>query len=223
MKTLSDSDVLSGVAEFDRDFFDPEQRFKALGEGALGGKAAGLALAQAILGARFDARPFRRVEISIPSLTTLRSGVFEEFVRRNDLDALLDSGEDDEAIARAVQHAELPVTILGDVRALIEQVHTPLAIRSSSLLEDALGQPFAGVYQTKMIPNNQLNADERFRRLTEAIKFVYASVFFREARAYLAATGRTERRDSMAVVIEEVLGPVASGRDGAQERAHHFF
>ncbi len=205
MKTLTDDAILAALAPFDREFFDPEQRFKVIGDGGLGGKASGLALAQAVLATRFDHSNYRRVEVSIPSLTVLRTDVFEDFVRRNDLDQL-DPALPDDAIARAVLRAGLPTAILGDLRALVEQVHTPLAVRSSSLLEDALAQPFAGVYQTKMIPNNQPAADERFRRLAEAIRFVYASVFFSGARAYLAAAGRPEPRDSMAVIIQEVVG-----------------
>ena len=86
------------------------------------------------------------------------------------------------------------------------QVKTPLAIRSSSLLEDALDRPFAGVYGTKMIPNNQFDADTRFRRLVEAIKFVYASTYFREARDYIRTTGRDPSEEKMAVIIQEVVG-----------------
>ena len=99
-----------------------------------------------------------------------------------------------------------PSELLGDLRALSQQVKTPLAIRSSSLLEDALNRPFAGVYATKMIPNNQFDADSRFRRLVEAIKFVYASTYFREARDYIKTTGRDPSEEKMAVIIQEVVG-----------------
>ncbi len=112
----------------------------------------------------------------------------------------------DDRIGHAFQQADLPVELLGDLRALIEQVKTPLAIRSSSLLEDALNRPFAGVYGTKMIPNNQFDPDTRFRRLVEAIKFVYASTYFREARDYIKTTGRDPSEEKMAVIIQEVVG-----------------
>ncbi|HYM62093.1 MAG TPA: PEP/pyruvate-binding domain-containing protein, partial [Thermoanaerobaculia bacterium] len=206
MKTISDADALAGLTRFDREFFDPRQRFKTIGGGALGGKARGLASAERVLSTRFDRESFRKIEVSIPSLTVLRTDVFDELMGSNRLDDAIDAGAPDDAIARAFQHAELPASILGDLRALVEQVHIPLAIRSSSLLEDDLSQPFAGVYQTKMIPNNQPSTDERFRRLVEAVRFVYASTFFREARAYLAATGRGAKRDKMAVIIQEVVG-----------------
>lgn len=100
----------------------------------------------------------------------------------------------------------MPVEIVGDLRGLIEKVHTPLAIRSSSLLEDALHHPFAGVYATKMIPNNQLDATTRFRKLVEAIKFVYASTFFKGAKSYMKAIGHGLKNEKMAVIIQEVVG-----------------
>ncbi len=206
MATGSNNDTLAGLVQFDREFFDPAHRFKTIGSGSLGGKAHGLATAQRVLSTRFDASSFKRIEVSIPSLTVLRTEVFGDFVRRNRLDEKVCPDDPDEAIARAFQSADLPVSVVGDLRALIEQVHTPLAIRSSSLLEDDLSQPFAGVYRTKMIPNNQPSADDRQRRLLEAIKLVYASTFFREPRGYLAATGRGETRDQMAVIIQEVVG-----------------
>jgi hypothetical protein len=96
--------------------------------------------------------------------------------------------------------------LLGDLRGLVEGVRTPLAIRSSSLLEDALQHPFAGVYATKMIPNNLPSADDRFRQMVEAIKFVYASTFFRASRDYIRATARSATDEKMAVVIQEVVG-----------------
>ena len=114
-------------------------------------------------------------------------------------------GEPDHRIAQAFQAADLPVELLGDLYALVRQVHTPLAVRSSSLLEDALNQPFAGVYGTKMIPNNQHDAESRFHRLVEAIKFVYASTFFENARNYRRLIGQTSD-DRMAVILQAIVG-----------------
>ena len=169
---------------FERTFFDAGQRFQTIGGGALGGKAGGLALANDVLADRKFA-----VEVSIPSLTVLGTDVFEEFVRRNEVTA-----DDDEGIARAFQRGDLPPRIVGDLRALIEQVHTPLAVRSSALHEDELAHPSAGAYLTKMIPNNDPSADNRFRSLTEAIKLVWASARFRGGA------------DPMAVILQEVVG-----------------
>ena len=116
------------IARFDRDFFDPEQRYQSIGSGSLGGKAAGLATAHRVLS---GAPPLRRIEASIPSLTVLRTDIFEDFVRRNRLEERVGPDSADEAIAREFQKGDLPPAVVGDLRALIEKVQTPLAIRSS--------------------------------------------------------------------------------------------
>jgi hypothetical protein len=144
-------------------------------------------------------------DVGIPRLTVVATDVFDRFLDENGLREVVRSGPGDEALARAFQQGHLPAAIVGDLRGLIERVRQPLAVRSSSLLEDALGRPFAGVYATKMIPNNQHDAESRFRRLTEAIKFVWASTFFSGARSYRAATGG-EGEEKMAVVVQEVVG-----------------
>ncbi len=125
---------------------------------------------------------------------------------RNELYDLAFDDMPDERMAHAFQRAALPAEILGDLRALISGVHSPLAMRSSSLLEDALHEPFAGVYATKMIPNNQHSPDVRFQKLVEAIKFIYASTYFGSAKDYLQATGREVGIEKMAVIIQEVVG-----------------
>ena len=132
--------------------------------------------------------------------------MFDAFIERNELAEIAASDLPDERIAHAFQQGDLPVEVLGDLKALMDEAHTPLAVRSSSLLEDALYQPFAGVYKTKMLPNNQPDPDERFRKLLEAIKLVYASTFFAAAKSYVGATGRTIQDEKMAVIIQEVVG-----------------
>ena len=194
------------VPRFDRHFFDGQEHFTAIGAGSCGGKANGLLLMRDILAERFDNARFPSVEVTIPTLTVVTTEMFDRFLTQNNLHDVALAGLSDERIALSFQQADLPVDLVGDLRALIEKVHTPLAIRSSSLLEDALYRPFAGVYATKMIPNNQPDADSRFRRLVEAIKFVWASTFFREARQYVAATDRTIDDEKMAVIIQEVVG-----------------
>jgi hypothetical protein len=118
----------------------------------------------------------------------------------------------DHRIAHAFQQAELPAEFVGDLRALISAVHTPLAVRSSSLLEDALAHPFAGVYGTKMIPNNEIEEDARFTRLEEAIKFVYATTFFAASKAYLRSIDRRLGEEKMAVLVQEVVGQRSDDR-----------
>jgi hypothetical protein len=194
------------VPRFDRRFFDGRERFTAIGSGGHGGKAAGLLLMRDVLARHFEANRFPTIDVAIPTLTVVTTEHFDRFMVENGLLDLSRSEASDKRIALAFQQADLPVELLGDLRALIQTVHTPLAIRSSSLLEDALYRPFAGVYATKMIPNNQPDADTRFRRLVEAVKFVYASTFFRDAKRYVQAAGRTIDDEKMAVIIQEVVG-----------------
>ncbi len=139
-------------------------------------------------------------------MTVLTTAVFDSFMRRNNLYEAISEDLSDEQIARCFLQADFPAEYTGDLMALITTVKTPLAIRSSSLLEDAMFRPFAGVYGTKMIPNNESESRIRFRKLVEAVKFVYASTFFAEARSYIERAGQTIDNEKMAVIIQEVLG-----------------
>jgi len=194
------------LPRFDRRFFDSGESLSVIGSGALGGKAQGLLSARDFLAARIDPRAFARMRVEIPTMAVIATDAFDAFLERNRLRDLGASGEPDHRLAHAFQRAELPAELVGDLWGLIRQVHTPLAIRSSSLLEDALKHPFAGVYATKMIPNNQFEQETRFRKLVEAIKLVYASTFFESARAYIEATGRAAHEEKMAVIVQEVVG-----------------
>jgi hypothetical protein len=191
--------------QFDRKFFEGKDRFTCLGSGSMGGKALGLAVVHDTIAAcKCSDTP---LEIGIPTLTVVATDAFDQFMEINEgLEEVAYSGQPDERIAHAFQRAQLPAGLVGDLRALISKVHTPLAIRSSSMLEDAMFRPFAGVYATKMIPNNQPDADSRFRKLVEAIKFVYASTFFRDARSYLKTVTSDAKAEKMAVIIQEVVG-----------------
>jgi len=191
---------------FDRHFWDGTFRFTRIGSGSLGGKASNLVFIKELLPQAVDAGRFPGIEVNVPTMAVIATDSFQDFIERNHLDELAIDGLSDDRIGHAFQQADLPVELLGDLRALSLQVKTPLAIRSSSLLEDALDRPFAGVYATKMIPNNQFDADTRFRRLTEAIKFVYASTYFREARDYIKTTGHDPKEEKMAIIIQEVVG-----------------
>ncbi len=194
------------VAPYARSFFDPAQRLWRIGGGELGGKAHGLRQASEVLaahGAELQALGFA---VDVPALVVLGTDFFDAFLERNGLRELLAAEPSDERISQAFHRAALPAEMVGDLRALSEEVHVPLAVRSSSMLEDALGQPFAGVYGTKMVPCGQLSADARFHSLVDAVKFVWASTFFAGARAYLAATSHQGERERMAVIIQEVVG-----------------
>jgi hypothetical protein len=191
---------------FDRKFWDGTFRCTQIGSGSLGGKANGLVFIKDLLAKRIDAKSFPGVDINVPTMAVIATDCFDQFIAQNRLAGLPFDEMPDDRIAHAFQKCDLPVELLGDLRALIIQVKTPLAIRSSSLLEDALERPFAGVYATKMIPNNQFDPDLRFRRLVEAVKFVYASTYFREARDYIRTTGTKPSEEKMAVIIQEVVG-----------------
>jgi hypothetical protein len=194
------------VPAFERRLFDPDRRVSRIGEGSLGGKARGLARAARILRERGAEIETEGLVLDVPALCVLATSVFESFLDRNGLRGLLAEEPSDEAVARAFQRATLPAEWLGDLRAVADDARVPLACRSSSALEDALGRPFAGVYGTKMIPGNQPDVAGRFKSLADAVKFVFASTFFHEARAYRRAAGETSGPEAMAVVVQEVVG-----------------
>lgn len=194
------------IPQFDRQFFSSKEKIMCIGEGSLGGKANGLYYIQQILKEKLLKNEFPSIDISIPRLVVLRTEVFDTFMERNELYDIAFSNANDVQIIYAFQQAELPVEILGDLRSLVENVYVPLAVRSSSLLEDAKNEPLAGIYATKMISNNSLNPDERFKKLTNAIKFVYASTFFKSSKDYFAATSHDIKTEKMAVIIQEVEG-----------------
>ena len=191
---------------FNRDLFGATEKFTRIGDGEIGGKACGLAFIKDSLISELDFNEFLNITVNVPALTVIATDVFDAFMKRNNLYDVAYSDISDERIAHVFQKASLPGAIVGDLWGLIGKIHTPLAIRSSSLLEDALHHPFAGVYDTKMIPNNQPDAESRFRRLDEAIKFVFASTFFKAAKDYMKVIGRDIKDEKMAVIIQEVVG-----------------
>lgn len=194
------------IPPFDRRFFDSEASSSRIGDGSLGGKASGLVRLHSEILSSYSADEFPDIDVTVPKQVVLTTELFDAFMERNDLFPIALSGEPDDRIAHAFQRGEMPAEFIGDLRALAQQVHQPLAVRSSSLLEDDLAHPFAGVYATKMIPNNQPSTDMRIAKLVEAIKFVWASTYFEAARTYLTEVGGSERDEKMAVVIQEVVG-----------------
>ncbi len=216
MGTHSDT---RGYPRFNRDFFESDERLTVIGEGQLGGKALGLALAKRTLETSWSPADFPNVRVEIPRMVVIGTEVFEAFMDHNALYAVALEDSSDERVVQAFLKAELPPQCVGDLRALIACVHRPLAVRSSGLLEDALNHPFAGVYATKMIPNNQAAVGERFRRLCEAIKYVWASTFFQDAKNYMRTIDHPIREERMAIIIQEIVGdqfdkrfyPIVSG------------
>ncbi len=199
--------VAADLPRYDRGSFDSGCTISCLGSGLIGGKASGLAGIQNTLIDYFGASPFPEFEVSIPRMVIIATDIFDRFMERNSLyQKVSEKDISDKSIALEFQRADLPTEILGDLRVLISGVKTPLAIRSSSMLEDAMYEPFAGVYETKMIPNNQPEIDSRFRKLTEAIKYIYASTFFKAARDYRKIIGKESAAEKMALIIQEVVG-----------------
>ncbi|MGE5717323.1 MAG: PEP/pyruvate-binding domain-containing protein [Acidobacteriota bacterium] len=193
------------LPRFDRSRFDGKEPATRMGEGPVGGKAAGLIRIRDTLAAAFPgASP--EFEVSIPTMSVVSTERFDRFMEENRLEEVALSDESDDGIARAFQKGSLPADLVGDLRALSDGIRAPLAVRSSSLLEDALDRPFAGVYATKMIPNNQPEPDVRFRKLAEAVKLVWASTYFRGAKAYRTTVDAGARDEKMAVLLQEVVG-----------------
>jgi len=200
------SATVEDVPRFERRLFDPARRISRIGEGSLGGKARGLVTAARILRERRADLDVPGLSLDVPALCAVSTSVFDAFLDRNGLGPLLAEEPSDAVIALAFQKATLPAEWLGDLRSLAEDARVPLACRSSSALEDALGRPFAGVYGTKMIPGTPPDVAGRFKALVDAVKFVFATTFFHEARAYRRAVGELKEPERMAVVVQEVVG-----------------
>jgi len=193
------------IVSYSRHFHDDYYNFSRIGSGSIGGKARGLAFIDKVL-SYLKPEDFPGVNISIPATLVLGTDMFDSFINKNNLLNFALEETSDIMIANEFLNGELPATAVGDLREFIGHVKYPLAVRSSSLLEDALYQPFAGIYITKMLPNNQLNIDDRFRSLASAIKLVYASTFFRNAKAYIESTPNRVEEEKMAVIIQQVVG-----------------
>jgi hypothetical protein len=203
---MTDSPSRSKFPVFNRKLSQNSDAFTVIGTGAIGGKASGLALLKEKVLTRFPAGKFQSISIDIPRMTVLASDAFDAFMHLNNLFDLAYGNVPDDRIAHHFQTTELPPTLLGDIRSLVQKYRLPLAVRSSSLLEDAMFEPFAGIYATKMIPNNQPDLQSRFHSLCEAIKFVYASTFFQQAKNYIAGTSHHIQDEKMCVIIQEVMG-----------------
>lgn len=193
------------IAEYQRDRFDNYSHFARIGNGSLGGKGRGLAFMARLLKQtpQSDDCP---IQVHIPTTVVICTDVFNEFMEKNRLYPLaLNAKSTDEEILHAFLQSSLPAKVVDDVRSLLNNGNSPIAIRSSSLLEDSHYQPFAGIYSTYMVPRSE-NASQTLEWVCTAIKGVYASVFFRAAKNYLAATQNLIDSERMAVVLQEVIG-----------------
>ena len=193
------------VAVFKRDRFDRYSNFARIGEGSLGGKGRGLAFIDHLLKRHPEFEEFDNARVAIPKTVVLCTDVFDEFMETNNLYQVALSDVDDHTLLRYFLKAKLPDRLVEDFFTFFDVVKSPIAIRSSSLLEDSHYQPFAGIYNTYMIPYLD-DKYEMLRMLSDAIKGVYASVYFRDSKAYMQATSNVIDQEKMAVILQEVVG-----------------
>ena len=193
------------VAVFHKDIYDNYSNFARIGEGSMGGKGRGLAFIDQIIKRYPVCDDFEGVQITIPHTVVLCTDIFDEFMDTNHLYPIALSAASDKEILDRFIAARLPERIIGDLKAFFEVVRCPIAVRSSSLLEDSHYQPFAGIYSTYMIPY-AADEDVRLKMLCDAVKGVYASVFFADSKAYMNATSNVIDQEKMAVILQEVVG-----------------
>ena len=193
------------VAVFQRDRFDRYSNFARIGEGSLGGKGRGLAFIDNMVKRHIEFDEFENATVVIPKTVVLCTDIFDEFMDTNGLYQVALSDVDDDTILKAFLRAKLPDRLVEDFFAFFDVVKSPIAIRSSSLLEDSHYQPFAGIYSTYMIPYLE-DKYEMLRMLSDAIKGVYASVYYRDSKAYMQATSNVIDQEKMAVILQEVVG-----------------
>ena len=193
------------VAVFDRGKFDRYAHFARIGDGSLGGKGRGLAFLDHIIKVHPEFNQLSGMTVQIPKTLVLCTDVFDQFMEQNDLYEIALSDTPDEEILHRFLEGQLPDSYIEDFFTFFEATHSPIAIRSSSLLEDSHYQPFAGIYSTYMIPQLD-DKEEMLKMLAAAIKSVYASVFFHDSKAYMTATSNVIDQEKMAVILQEVVG-----------------
>ncbi len=198
------------VARFDPETYSDAVAFARIGEGSLGGKARGLAFMNSMLIKHRQYDKHQNVRIMIPRSVVIATGYFDQFIAQNGLQFLLTQDLADEEILSEFVASTIPLQLQQELKAYVRTVHTPLAVRSSSKLEDSHYQPFAGIYSTYMIPYTD-NEDQMLRLLLRAIKSVYASVYFAASRAYIATSQNLISEEKMAVIIQEVCGTEQNG------------
>ena len=192
------------VAVYQKERFDEYSNFARTGDGSLGGKGRGLAFIGAMV-KRYPKLEHDHFAVTIPKTVVICTDIFDEFMETNELYPVALSDVDDETILKYFLRASLPARLIEDLMAFFDVVKSPIAVRSSSLLEDSHYQPFAGIYSTYMVPKLEDKYD-MLRTLSDAIKAVYASVFYRDSKAYMTATSNLIDQEKMAIVLQEVVG-----------------
>ena len=201
---------LGVVARFDPATYNDAIWFSRLGDGSLGGKARGLAFLNHIL-SKYDLYgKWEDVRVLVPRTLVVTTEYFDRFILENGLQYVINSDLSDAEILSEFVASTLPPDLTDALRVFIRNVRRPLAVRSSSILEDSYYQPFAGVYSTYMIPHTE-NEDQELRLLSKAIKSVYASVYFASSRGYIISTSNVISEEKMAIVLQEVCGSEDGG------------
>ncbi|MEK7250261.1 MAG: PEP/pyruvate-binding domain-containing protein, partial [Bacteroidota bacterium] len=199
------------ITDFVKESFDPESSFARIGGGSLGGKARGLGFVNTLVNDYNVGNQFEGVVIYVPPAVVIGTDVFDEFLEENNLRRFAINCSDDKEITRRfLEASSFPEEILGELAAFLDIIRTPLAVRSSSLLEDSQYHPFAGVYETYMLPNNHSNPLVRLNDLLNSIKRVYASTFYQTAKDYIKVTSYRLEEEKMAVIVQKMVG-VAHG------------
>ncbi len=216
------------IGDFKADTFTPcQSSFLRIGSGSLGGKARGLAFVRHLLRTRRIGRRFPGVRISVPPAVVIATDQFDQFLAENNLSDFALHCDDDSEIQQRFLDSPLPVPLQENLKAFLEEVRYPIAVRSSSLLEDSQYQPFTGVYETFMLGNQQASLQTRLEELSEAIKRVYASTFSQHAKAYVRATPYRLEEEKMAVILQQVVGTLHGNRFypdfSGVVRSHNFY
>ena len=192
------------VAVYQKDRFDKYSNFARIGDGSLGGKGRGLAFIGAMV-KRYPKLESDNFAVNIPKTVVICTDIFDEFMETNELYPVALGDADDETILRYFLRASLPSRLIEDLMAFFDVVKSPIAVRSSSLLEDSHYQPFAGIYSTYMVPKIEEKYD-MLRTVSDAIKAVYASAFYKDSKGYMTATSNLIDQEKMAIVLQEVVG-----------------
>ena len=204
------SQGLGVVARFDPETYNDTIWFSRFGEGSLGGKARGLAFLNHILYKNHLYDKWENARVMVPRTLVITTEYFDRFILENGLRYVINSDISDAEILSEFVASNLPTDLIEALRAFIRVVRKPLAVRSSSKLEDSYYQPFAGIYSTYMIPAVE-NEDQQLRLLSKAIKSVYASVYFASSKGYITATANVISEEKMAIILQEICGEEDGG------------
>ncbi len=201
------------ISDFRKDTFDPKNSFARIGGGSLGGKARGLGFINTLIANYNIKYLFKGVEISVPSAVVIGTEVFDQFIRENNLESYAFNENDDVKITQKfIEAFHFPKEVKQKLYDFLEIIKEPLAVRSSSLLEDAQFQPFAGVYETYMLPNSNSDINVRLEELLQTIKAVYASTYHQKAKDYMKATAYRLEEERMAVIVQRLVGTEHKGK-----------